>query len=103
VGTDPSCTVVVRPLLDGAGVSIAGEFDMAAAGYVTASVRPHLGTEVVVDLDAVTFMDSSGLHCLLGLQGEAAALEGRVRVGKVSPVVARLFDLSGVTDTLRRR
>jgi anti-anti-sigma factor len=82
-------------------VSIGGDFDLGAVGDVTAAIRPHLGTNIVVDLDEVGFMDSSSLHCLLRLHAEAADRGQRLRVGKVSPVVARLFELSGVADLLR--
>jgi stage II sporulation protein AA (anti-sigma F factor antagonist) len=101
VVTDPGCTVVVRPSVAGIVVSIAGEFDIAATNEVTETVRPHLGSDILVDLDSVTFIDSSGLHCLLVLRAEAAEVGGRLRVGNVTPAVARLFELSGLTDTLR--
>jgi anti-sigma B factor antagonist len=102
VVTDPDCTVVVRSSADGiVVVSIAGEFDIAATPGVTQTVRPHLDNDIYVDLDGVTFIDSSGLQCLLVLRAEAAEVGGRLRVGKVTPTVARLFELSGVTETLR--
>jgi stage II sporulation protein AA (anti-sigma F factor antagonist) len=93
----------VRPSVDGIVVSIAGEFDVAAITDVTAAVRPHVGTDIFVDLEEVTFMDSSGLQCLLGLRVEAAKVGRRLRVAKVSPVVARVFELSAVTDTFYGR
>jgi anti-sigma B factor antagonist len=101
VVTDPDCTVVVRPTADGIVVSIAGEFDIAATTEVAATVRPHLASDIQVDLDAVTFIDSSGLQCLLVLRAEAAEVGGRLRVGNVTPAVARLLELSGLTETLR--
>jgi anti-anti-sigma factor len=100
VVTDPGCTVMVHTAVDGTVVSIAGEFDLAAAAEVKANVRPHLDTDILVDLDAVTFMDSSGLQCLIALRAEAADMGRRLRVGKVSRAVARVFELSGITDTL---
>jgi anti-anti-sigma factor len=68
---------------------------------VKAAVRPHLDTDILVDLDAVTFMDSSGLQCLIALRAEASDLGRRLRIGKVSRAVARVFELSGITDTFR--
>ena len=90
----------MRPSVDGIVVSIAGEFDVAAITDVTAAVRPHVGTDILVDLEDVTFIDSAGLQCLLGLRVEVADIGRQMRVAKVSPVVARVFELSGVTDTL---
>ena len=84
-------------------MSIAGEFDIAATADVASIVHPHVGADILVDLDAVTFMDSSGLQCLLVLQAEAADTGRRLRVGKVSPAVARLFELSGLSATLGGR
>ena len=100
VVTDPRCSVVVRPSVDGIVLSITGEFDMAAITDVTAALRPHVGTDILVDLEEVTFIDSSGLQCLFGLRAEAADVGRRLRVTKVSPAVARVFDLAGVTHTL---
>jgi anti-anti-sigma factor len=103
VVSGPRCSVVVRPSVDGIVVSIAGEFDVAAIPEVTAAVRPHVGVDILVDLEEVTFIDSSGLHCLFGLRAEAADVGRRLRVAKVSPVVARVFEMAGVAETLRCR
>jgi stage II sporulation protein AA (anti-sigma F factor antagonist) len=89
--------------VDGIVVSIAGEFDVAAIIEVTAAVRPYVGTDILVDLEEVTFMDSSGLQCLFGLRAEAANMGRRLRVAKVSPAVARVFEMTGVTDTFCSR
>jgi anti-anti-sigma factor len=85
-----------RPMV----VSIAGEFDLAAVETVRTALQPMLAHAAVVDLGATTFMDSSGLQCLFALRSQAAQLGGRLTVGAVSPMVRRLFELTGVADEL---
>ena len=54
---------------------------------------------IVVDLEKLSFMDSSGLHLLLRMK-EACEPADRLRIVDGSPAVARLIDLSGIRDLL---
>jgi anti-anti-sigma factor len=79
---------------------LAGEFDLTATTGVAEALRPHLDYELVVDLEAVTFMDSSGLQCLLRLWSEADSRGGRLMVGARSEAVEGLFRFSGLGPVL---
>ena len=81
---------------DGATVlSVAGEIDLATAPMldekITAAFQAGTEDTVIVDLDRVSFMDSSGLQVLLGhIFSEQNGR--RIRLTKGSPQVYRLFD-----------
>jgi anti-sigma B factor antagonist len=57
-------------------LSVRGDLDIAACQALTAVIDRALGflpDRVVIDLSAVTFMDSAGVHCLARAQGDATA------------------------------
>ena len=88
---------------DGEGVSLGlvGDFDMSAVEYFQSSVEEVVKTDgdvVVVDLAALTFIDSSGLSALIEMR-RRLAVEGReLRVANVSAPAARVFELTALTD-----
>lgn len=81
-----------RPL-----VLVQGEMDAFTSVGVRSAIVDDCTGDVDVDLSSVTFMDSSGLgtlivvHQLLEAAGRQLLIVGR------SPIVERLFELSGVT------
>ena len=78
-----------------------GDIDIATAPRVLETCTDLIhATEVELDLTAVTFMDSSGLHCLLTVVDELRASGASVRISAVSPSVARVAKLAGVTEHL---
>jgi anti-anti-sigma factor len=90
-------------------LSIAGEVDLTTAPELARAIRlvPESTSRVVVDLSAVTFIDSSGLNALvsgkrtLGLSGielcVVTAPDGPVRrVFEITQLTGSL----GVTDSL---
>jgi anti-anti-sigma factor len=54
--------------------------------------------EIVVDLAAVTFIDSSGLRCLVRTRDEANRTGIGFRLGEMSDSVERLFEVLGLLD-----
>jgi anti-sigma B factor antagonist len=56
--------------------------------------------EVIVDLEAVTFMDSRGLGALLAANERAREGAPAVRIYRPSDPVQRLLDVSGVRGVL---
>jgi anti-anti-sigma factor len=82
-----------------ARIILEGELDMVAAPNLVATIDELLGEdglEVVVDLRALTFMDSSGLQALLhghARSGESRASFSLIRGGDN---VMRVFELSGI-------
>jgi len=73
-----------------------GEIDLGSVGPLEEAIENGDGTDVVVDLRRVAFMDSVGLLTLLR-EAEAVSARGHaVRIVPGPPCVDRLFDL---TDT----
>jgi anti-sigma B factor antagonist len=86
-------------------VDVVGEIDMATAPELAqalaADVLPASVERVVVDLSAVTFLDSSALNALVQSQRALAAREIAFRV--VSPgeqAVRRVFEITQLADQL---
>lgn len=74
---------------------LTGEIDVAADAAVRARVDAAAAGTLVIDLSAVTFMDSSGLRELLRARKECDRRGGRLVLAGVPPTLARLFDLTG--------
>lgn len=79
-------------------LTLTGELDLASAPALfdaVAGLRP-LTTDLVIDLAAVTFIDSSGLRALLAAREAAADDRGtRVKLTGSTRSVSRLLELSG--------
>ncbi len=80
-------------------VRVGGELDYETvpqldryAGDLIEQGRDHL----VVDLDAVDFMDSSGLGVLVKLCKRLRACQGRLHVVTADPATVRLFRITGL-------
>ncbi len=83
-------------------LSVLGEVDLATAPILDeriSAVAAGGAATIVVDLDRVTFMDSSGLQVLLA-HIFSSRNGSRIRVTRGSPQVARLFTVSGMLEQL---
>ena len=78
-------------------VAVAGEVDVETAPRMRDALVEAIadGEQVVVDLGAVTFMDSSGLSALVVAQRVAEARGVRLRLRGVRPRVMRLITITG--------
>jgi len=87
----------------GTGVIViaSGEIDLWSAPDVRAALAPHTGGAVVLDLRAVTFMDSSGLGLIVEEQQRARrfGFPFAVSVERTSDV-HRILEMSGLTKVL---
>jgi anti-sigma B factor antagonist len=79
------------------GIRLEGEFDVANAPELAAAIGDLAAEDgpVDVDMSGVTFMDSAGLHALVG---GARSLDGNARIVLVDPPsrVVRLMDILGL-------
>jgi anti-anti-sigma factor len=92
---------------DGAGtaqLSLAGELDQDTCGGLAAMIvkaaEQHGISEVVVDLQQVTFLGAAGVHALLGGRHAAAANGHAYRVINAHGIVLRVLTISGVLEVL---
>jgi anti-anti-sigma factor len=84
-------------------LSFSGELDLATRTlFDTAVARAERAEEamLVLDLSAVSFMDSTGLHSVLAAKQACLREGGQFMLARASEPVQRLFELSGVLDEL---
>ena len=79
-------------------VTLAGECDLAVSDRLTAALLSAVrqAPVVVVDLAALDFHDSSGVHSLITAHREARERGGRLEVVNPAGSVATVLDLTGV-------
>jgi anti-anti-sigma factor len=85
-------------------LALEGEFDMAAAEDVRArltALADASPARIVLDLAAVTFMDSSTLRELLRAELALRARGGQLVLAAPTPPVTRLLSLTRATELLR--
>ena len=89
-----------KPFGDAVTVVIAGELDHFAAPQIRRMlddvIRDPVVTDVVLDLEKLTFMDSSGIGVLLGRLRILQSRGGTLSVRNMQPSVEKLFRLSGL-------
>ncbi len=88
----------IEPRRDELWLEPAGELDLESATVLRAVLGEYLDAgfpRLVLDLRAVTFMDSSGLHLLLEAQRDARARGVELSVRPGPPSVQRVFDVTG--------
>jgi anti-sigma B factor antagonist len=86
-------------------VTLGGELDLASSTRLNREFEQLLSGEtrpatVHVDLRDVTFMDTMGIATLLTAHQRAATAGCRMSVVSMSPVIARLLEISGLTAHL---
>jgi anti-anti-sigma factor len=84
-------------------ISLAGEFDLAAAEPFAEMIQDVLEkapTEIVVEMADVSFLDSTGIRCLVGALRRAAEIECNLVVRDPSRRVSRVLQICGVEELL---
>ena len=77
---------------------VAGELDLESAATLqnrVSELLPPGGTEVVLDLRQVEFIDSSGLRALLGLRDDAKRNGHALTLIPPPPLAQRVFEITG--------
>jgi len=91
------CTKKGRSLV----CSMSGELDLVGAAEFRAEVqgwfrRYESLKNIILDLTAVEFVDSSGLGAILGRYKQVSGMGGKLLVIGLRPNVRRVFEFSGV-------
>lgn len=84
-------------------IVVSGELDLVASPAVDRAIGDQAESDVdlvVVDLRQLEFMDSTGLHTVLRIQQGAHELGRRFALIRGPDQVQRLFELTGLTETL---
>ena len=83
---------------DVAWLALRGELDMSVVDRLKEPIATFEGSDVasiVLDLRDLTFVDSSGLHAILGARRRSEANGHQLRVVGASPTVRRVFEITG--------
>jgi anti-anti-sigma factor len=85
---------------DTRSLAVSGEIDLSSAGRFAQELTSVVGDggTAMVDLSAVTFIDSSGVRELLAANRLAAALGGQLVLADPSAACRRVLEISGVWD-----
>jgi len=85
-------------------VRLEGELDHHTSEQVRAKIDAELNKGLVhnllLNLEELSFMDSSGLGVLLGRYKKVALLEGKMSICCVQASVKKIFELSGLYKIL---
>ncbi len=84
-------------------IRLAGELDVATAPRVEEELKQAEASDaatMVLDLSGLTFMDSTGVRLVLSAHARSRQDSDRLQLVRGSHAVHRVFELSGVADTL---
>lgn len=85
-------------------VTVEGELDVATADQLGLALEPLVtieGASIVVDLEGVSFMDSSGLRTVVRAASATETRGGSLVLAGVSGAVTRLLEVTGLIDQLQ--
>jgi anti-sigma B factor antagonist len=104
MGVEDQLGITVRREADRVVVDLDGELDMASAPLLQsaldgAEIEPD--TMVVLDLQSLQFIDSTGLRAILSLRDQCRERAQQFAVTRGSPQVQRLLDITGVSEHLQ--
>jgi anti-anti-sigma factor len=80
-------------------LSLAGELDLAAEATVKGAVAAALAarpTAIIVDLGRLSFLDSTGVRCLIVARRDAAAAGVSLTVREAKGIVERVLTITGI-------
>lgn len=99
---DPHELQIVRSAEDDVQVvEAAGELDANSAARLRGALDEVFAAghrSVVVDLEGITFIDSSGLSVLIYAYKQSTEREGRLTLRSPSATVVRLLDMTGQSE-----
>ncbi|WP_049576130.1 STAS domain-containing protein [Streptomyces sp. SBT349] len=90
--------VDVRRVGSGAVVAPVGELDHHTADVLREALDACVAEgcpRIVIDCSGLEFCDSTGLNVLLATRQEAEAVGSQVHLAGMSPIVARVFEITG--------
>ena len=82
-------------------VAVAGEIDIATAQDLASVLNDFAQESVIVDLSAVTFIDSSGLAILVEARRRMSSAGGQLAIDRVQPNVLKVFEITRLTELIR--
>jgi anti-sigma B factor antagonist len=93
-----SLGVAVVEIGDAHIVRLSGELDVGSADDLTERLAEIGGSNVVVDLADLSFMDSSGIGALIRAKNRMAADGNSLVLSRPQPNVLRVLEITGLAD-----
>src|SRR5580692_7680165 len=84
-------------------VKVAGEMDLSNSAWLDECLHDAIDAgvkEVVLDIEHLTYMDSSGVSAVLSANRRMREVGGAIEIVAPTSNVARLFDVTGLTPIL---
>ena len=84
-------------------IVLVGEVDLANAGPLEEALAQVIDTKpvsVIIDLAQLSFLDSSGIRCLVNAARGASAVGGHLVVRYPTPTILRALQICGVDELL---
>lgn len=85
-------------------VHVSGELDMHTApslrGALSELINSHPGTSVALDVESLTFADSSGLSALIAIHKQTNASGGRLLLHRPDARLRRMLSITGLDNVL---
>ena len=97
-------TIEVHPQREVVRVAPVGEIDLATVGRLRARIDELISAgfaQLTLDLERVTFMDSTGIRLMLELAHASRDEHWELSVVEIPAPVQRVLELSGVLDAVR--
>ena len=85
-------------------LALEGELDLASAGQVQdglAEAEASAARRIVIDLDGLAFIDSTGLRTLIEADARARERGSELVLRPGDESIQRVFELTGALDVLR--
>jgi stage II sporulation protein AA (anti-sigma F factor antagonist) len=86
-------------------IRLRGELDHHTADELrekaTTAIEKNDIRHIVLNLEQLSFMDSSGLGVILGRYKQIKQVHGEMVVCAISPAIQRLFDMSGLFKIIK--
>jgi anti-sigma B factor antagonist len=104
MGVEDQLGIALRREADRVVMILDGELDMASAPLLQRALEgAEIGPEtmIVLDLQALQFIDSTGLRAVLSLRERCRERGQQFAVTRGSPQVQRLLDITGVSEHLQ--
>lgn len=100
-----SLTINLEVKRDVLCIRLSGELDHHSADELreraTKAIEDYDIQHIVLNLEQLSFMDSSGLGVILGRYKQIKQHHGEMVVCAISPAVQRLFEMSGLFKIIR--
>lgn len=80
-------------------VSVAGDIDLSNHAALRAGLNDLIvggAVDLVLDMSAVTFLDSTGLGALIGTRRRVHAFHGSLAIVLTDPMTLRVFEVTGL-------